>query len=93
MIPINKMQELDGPLKGQKASVIMANAAKIEALVKNRNVFIYEKNACIARRIEVNSGRIVAVPLMSHCNGSTTGDDLSDSEIARFVKAGGMIIQ
>ena len=89
---VQKVQELNRALESQSASTISQYTGKIKDLIGEKCVFIYQKEAFIAKRVEVDAGKIFMVSLMAHCRDKkSTGERMTDAEIGAFIKAGGEI--
>ena len=95
---VKAVKELDKALKEENASTIMKNATKIEALVKNQNVFLQKDGeqevAFITKWDSIDKGEeIVTVPLMDYCKGNNNSERMSDELLVKFIKAKGEIIK
>ena len=99
MKPVKNLKDLDKALKEENASTIMKNATKIDALVKNRNVFLQKDGeqevAFIVKWDSIGNGdEIVTVPLMDYCKGNYNNRErMSDELLIEFIKAKGEIIK
>ncbi len=87
-----RLQEIDRVLADAKASELLRNANTLLTLIRDKKVFYANGGAFIAQRDANTGGKVFAVPVMRYCcGGKTDGKEMSEKEIAAFVRIGGIV--
>ena len=86
---VNETHQIDQALADEKPSNLLGIADRLLELISNKNVFVTKDGAFIAERDTNTGGKVFAVPVMLYCKGKTGGKEMSDNEVAEFVRMGG----
>ncbi len=91
---VNEIHQIDRALADGKPSDLLGNADTFLTLIKGKNVFRTKDGAFIAQRDENTGGKVFRVPVMLYCKekGKAGGKEMSDNEVAEFVRMGGIVI-